>query len=162
MRRRLVIMCWVLITVSAVPLIAVAEEDAKPLLGKYSCVVKSAHLDEIRPDHNSLPKHIVGSRLEYDADAGVMTIATKMKIDGKESWLPPQDWCRDLQVETYPSRENNLHAVQYVPVSESARGYMLPFVAWLTIKTLDSETTPEFMFFSTGIQGVVAGKCTHL
>ena len=156
------IVCWGIFAVSAVPLIAVAEEDAKPVLGRYSCVVESAHLDETQPDLNSWPKQIVGSRLEYDADAGVMTIAQKIKIDGKESWLPPQDWCSDLNVETYPSRENNLHAVQYVPVAESARGLMRPFVAWLTIKTTDNEITPEFVFFSSGIEGVVAGKCTHL
>ena len=130
-----------------------AEEDVKPRPGKYSCIVQAAH-----PDRD-WGKAYVGSRLEYDAEKGVLDLALPIEIDGDSTWFPSQRICSSLTVETYPSSENNLHAVQFDPVSG---GNQLPFVAWLMIETLDNEYAPKFKFFSTGIRAVVTGKCTHL
>lgn len=130
----------------------VAEEDANPRLGKYSCIVQTAH------PNNGWAKEYVGSRLEYDADKGILSLASPIEIDGESAWLPPQRISRSLTVQTYPSSENNLHAVQFDPVSDVNQR---PFVAWLMIQTINNELRPSFKFFSTGIQGVVTGKCLH-
>ena len=130
-----------------------AEEDVKPRLGKYSCIVQMAH------PNREWAKSYVGSRLEYDADRGILHLAVPIEIDSESTWLPPQRICSSLTVQTYPSSENNLHAVQFDRVS--AGGNQRPFVAWLMIQTIEDELRPNFKFFSTGIEGVVTGKCMH-
>jgi hypothetical protein len=133
------------------PLFAFAD-DGKVRLGKYSCIVEEAH------PNSGLAKSYLGDRLEYDADKGVLQEATSIEIDGKLTWLPPQTICSRLFVDTYPSTESNLYAVQF---DKTGSGYR-PFVAWLMIETKDDELRPYFKFFSSGIVGLVTGRCTHL
>ncbi len=130
-----------------------AEEELKPRLGKYSCIVQAAY------PNLDWAKSYVGSRLEYDADRGTLHLASLIDIDGESTWLPPQRICSRLIVQTEPSNETHLHAIQFDPASP---GTYRPFVAWLMIKTIDNEYTLDFKFFSTGIEGVVTGTCTHL
>lgn len=132
---------------------AFAEDNVKSRLGKYSCIVEAAHGDDV------FAHSYLGSRLEYDADKGLLDLADSIKSEGETLWLPPQRICNRLIVQTEPSNESQLHAVQFDPASP---GMYRPFVAWLKIETIDNEYTPSFTFFSTGIEGVVTGTCTHL
>ena len=133
------------------PALASADEGNERL-GKYSCLVEAAH------PNSGLAKSYLGDRLEYDADKGVLQEAASIEIDGQLTWLPPQTICSRLLVDTYPSTESNLYAVQF---DKTGSGYR-PFVAWLMIETKDDELRPYFKFFSSGIAGLVTGRCTHL
>ena len=44
----------------------IAQDNVKPLLGKYSCIVQVAY------PNRDWAKEYIGSRLEYDADKGVL------------------------------------------------------------------------------------------
>ena len=133
------------------PVLASADEE-NVRLGKYSCVVEAAH------PNSGHAKGYVGSRLEYDADKGLLQLASSYEVDGKTTWLPPQAICSRLLVDAYPSTEKNLHAVQF----DKTEGGFRPFVAWLRIETMEDGFRPYFKFFSSGIEGLVTGRCTHL
>ena len=126
------------------PVLASADEG-NVRLGKYSCLVEAAH------PNNVLARSYVGSRLEYDADSGVLQLAQFLDIDGERSWLPPQTICSSLIVEAEPSIEGILHAVQFNRRSE---GEFRPFVAWLKIDKGENMFGLPFVFFSTGIEGL--------
>lgn len=135
------------------PALASPDESAARL-GKYSCLVQEAY------PNVGFAKSYVGERLEYDADEGVLELAQKIElVDGTSSWLPPVSISSRLFVETEPSVEGILHAVQFDKSSEDA---FRPYVAWLKIDAPNDNFMSNFMYFSTGIEGLVTGACTHL
>ena len=131
---------------------AFAEDNAKARLGKYSCIVEKAYGNTV------LPRSFLGSRLEYDADKGILDYSDPAPSKDESLWMPPRRLCNRLFVQTKPSSETQLHAVQFDAVSP---GDYRPFVAWLMIETIDNKYTPNFTFFTSGMEGVVTGKCTH-
>ena len=108
---------------------------------------------------NRVLKDITRVYPEYDADKGTLDIADSIEIDRRTLSVPPQRICNRLIVDTKPSSETHLHAVQYDAASP---GDYRPFVAWLKIQDSESDVTQAFAFFSTGIEAVVTGKCLHV
>ena len=120
-------------------------------LGTYTCQADTVY------GTDALGKTWRGITLVYDADAGTLYGKFAPFFEGDQRSLG-RLFSR-LNVETMPSAENNLTAVQYERAGES--GNIRPLVAWLMIETLDDQDRPRFQFFSNSIRVIVVGKCVR-
>ena len=140
---------FVLMVVFLVPAAASAAR-----LGTYTCQVETVYGKDF------LGWTWKGAKLVYDADSG--TLCGSFDPFGERGESRRSNLSRvfsRLHVETLPSAENNLVAVQYDRAGE--RGYIRPIVAWLMIETLGDQDRSGFQFFSNTIRAIVEGECVR-
>ena len=132
-------------------LVSCASAVSAARLGTYTCQVKAVY------GTDAIGNTWKDAKLVYDADAG--TLYGSLDIFSDLPRLPLSRKFSRLHVETMPSAENNLTAVQYDRVGE--RGNIRPIVAWLMIETVEDPDRPDFQFFSNSIRVIVTGECVH-
>jgi len=123
---------------------------------------KMIYLCDVEKIHNEDSLGILwkNAKLRYDLAAGTLdgSFDPNGELAKENITLPFQTIFSRLKMKTAPSKENNLHSIQYDKVGYN--GNVRPIVAWLTIETLNEKISPNFIFFSTTIETTLEGKCT--